>query len=58
MCSGEEISSAHLTKIEALTEVWRDLLYDISWYMKCLNDHIYPSLFVQGTQKGKYTQTT
>jgi len=38
--SGEEISPAHLAKVEELAEVWRERLYDISWYMKCLNEHI------------------
>ncbi len=36
----ETISSAHLQAVEKLVELWRVRLYDISWYMKCLNEHI------------------
>jgi len=38
--AGDEISSAHLAKVEALTNTWRERLHDISWFMKCLNEHI------------------
>ncbi len=36
----ESISSAHLEAVENLVALWRARLYDISWYMKCLNEHI------------------
>ncbi len=36
----ETISAAHLQAVEKLVELWRGRLYDISWYMKCLNEHI------------------
>jgi REP element-mobilizing transposase RayT len=38
--TGDEISQAHLAKVEELAEIWRERLYDISWFMKCLNEHI------------------
>jgi len=38
--AGEEISPAHLAKVEELAQCWRERLYDISWFMKCLNEHI------------------
>lgn len=37
---GEDVSSAHLAKIEELTQCWRERLHDISWLMQCLNEHI------------------
>jgi REP element-mobilizing transposase RayT len=36
----EVVSAAHLEAVEKLVELWRARLYDISWYMKCLNEHI------------------
>ncbi len=36
----ETISSAHLQAVEKLVELWLARLYDISWFMKCLNEHI------------------
>ena len=38
--SENEISPAHFDAVEKLVELWRARLYDISWYMKCLNEHI------------------
>jgi len=36
----DNISPAHLVAVEKLVDVWRRRLHDISWYMKCLNEHI------------------
>jgi len=38
--TGKVISPTHMVAVEKLVEVWRERLYDISWYMKCLNEHI------------------
>ena len=35
-----EISPIKLAKAEEFSELWRERLYDISWFMKCLNEHI------------------
>jgi len=37
---GEILSAAHLTAVVDVTNVWRKRLYDISWFMKCLNECI------------------
>ncbi len=35
-----DISPIKLAKVEEFSELWRERLYDISWFMKCLNEHI------------------
>jgi len=35
-----DISQTNFDAVEKLVELWRVRLYDISWYMKCLNEHI------------------
>ena len=37
---GDDLSSAHLSGVVDVVNVWRRRLYDISWFMKCLNEHI------------------
>jgi len=37
---GETLSAAHLAAVIDVTNVWRKRLYDISWFMKCLNECI------------------
>jgi len=37
---GEALSPAHFDAVVDVTNVWRKRLYDISWFMKCLNEHI------------------
>ncbi|NRA52655.1 MAG: transposase [Gammaproteobacteria bacterium] len=36
----DKISPAHFNAVKKLVELWRARLYDISWFMKCLNEHI------------------
>ncbi|PKF56106.1 transposase [Alteromonadales bacterium alter-6D02] len=33
-------SPGEMIQIETLVQCWRERLYDISWFMKCLNEHI------------------
>ncbi len=35
-----DLSKAELDKVEEITELWRERLYSISWFMKCLNEPI------------------
>lgn len=34
------MSDAELTVVHNTIEMWRDRLYDLSWFMRCLNEHI------------------
>ena len=38
--SGEAISKAEQSKVLDIIEQWRKRLYDISWFMRCLNEHL------------------
>jgi len=38
--AGRDMSIVKLRKVEEYAELWRERLYDISWFMKCLNEHI------------------
>lgn len=31
---------AEIDKVKSIVAMWRDRLYDISWYMRCLNEHL------------------
>ncbi|NRA62753.1 MAG: transposase [Psychrobium sp.] len=37
---GDKLSSAHFSAVVDVVNVWRKRLYGISWFMKCLNEHI------------------
>lgn len=38
--AGEDLSAAERRQVSAVVAVWRERLIDISWYMRCLNEHI------------------
>ncbi len=33
-------STAEIAKAQEIIEVWRKRLSDLSWYMRCLNEHL------------------
>lgn len=38
--SSEQISAAERAKGLELVQLWRERLYDVSWFMRCLNEHL------------------
>ena len=38
--ANRNMSAVKLAKVDEYVQCWRDRLYDISWFMKCLNEHI------------------
>ena len=38
--AGESLSSAERDAMDALVDTWRARLYDLGWFMRCLNEHI------------------
>src|SRR5690606_30387274 len=38
--AGSTLSRAEHAAVDALVDTWRELLADLSWFMRCLNEHI------------------
>jgi len=52
--AGETLSPAHLDAVEDVVAVWRKRLYDISWFMKCLNEFIARAANKEDNCTGKF----
>ena len=37
---GESLSAAERDAADVLVDTWRERLYDLGWFMRCLNEHI------------------
>ena len=37
---GDDLCEAELNKLREVAEVWRERLMSVSWFMRCLNEHI------------------
>jgi hypothetical protein len=52
--AGETLSPGHLGAVEDVVTVWRKRLYDISWFMKCLNETIARAANKEDNCTGKF----
>ncbi len=52
--AGGELSAAEANKVSILSEEWRLRLSDLSWYMRCLNEHIARRANVEDQCTGRF----
>ncbi|MES9947704.1 MAG: alpha-amylase family glycosyl hydrolase [Candidatus Thiodiazotropha sp.] len=52
--AGEVMSNAEWAALSELIGEWRSRLYDISWFMRCLNEHLAISANVEDNCKGRF----
>lgn len=51
---GEKQSKAELVEVKKLVELWRKRLYDLGWYMRCLNESIARQANEEDNCKGRF----
>src|SRR5690606_26816082 len=54
LVAGDSLLDAELAAIESVVETWRDRLTDISWFMRCLNEHIARLANAEDHCKGRF----
>ena len=54
LTSSEQISDAERAKALELVEVWRVRLYDVSWFMRCLNEYLARRANEEDKCKGRF----
>ncbi|MEW8000853.1 MAG: alpha-amylase family glycosyl hydrolase [Candidatus Thiodiazotropha endolucinida] len=52
--AGEVLSKAEWTALSELVGEWRSRLYDISWFMRCLNEHLAQQANAEDNCKGRF----
>jgi len=51
---GEKQSRAELDEVKKLVEIWRQRLYDLGWFMRCLNESIARQANEEDNCKGRF----
>jgi REP element-mobilizing transposase RayT len=52
--AGEVMSMAEWAALSELIEEWRSRLYDISWFMRCMNEHLAQRANAEDQCKGRF----
>ena len=50
----KEMSEAELQAVSEMVEQYRERLYDLSWFMRCLNEHIAREANAEDRLKGRF----